>query len=72
MPKIQKTKSNCSVCGAPNSKAFLFMPSNEWAFLCKECLCHRLLSPQLPIRDWLETAKYLHEEKVSNGGKNGM
>ena len=52
----------CSVCGKPDCKAFLFMPSNVFVFLCDRHAVKRMGSDSnIPIGDWVESQKKDYE-----------
>jgi len=53
----------CHICGKPESKAFLFMPSNVFVFLCDRHTVKRIEGDSsVPISKWCEEEKKRFEE----------
>jgi len=50
----------CAVCDKDAEHAFLFLPSNVWAFLCKWHCIKRLGNTKTPILEWIEKEKNEH------------
>ena len=48
----------CSVCGKDDSKAFLFMPSDVFVFLCDKHAVERINGDSsVPISEWVESQR---------------
>jgi hypothetical protein len=53
----------CNVCGKENSKAFLFMPSNVFVFLCDNHAVDRMNSDSsVPITKWTTEQKQKYKD----------
>ena len=58
---MNKTR-RCAVCGKQDCRAFLFIPSNIFVFLCDKHSTKRINDTSIPIKQWVEEQKKYYED----------